>query len=104
MEASRSIGGLKSNSFVRLRKHSGDARLRIEIEDFGRADAILTNRGLLREKVEALRRQGVHPTDDGWGGWLGRYQKALCEVEADRLIVSRERAGRPTTKPKRTRT
>jgi hypothetical protein len=87
MEERRSLGGLRTNSFVRLRKLSGDGRLRIEIEDFGYAEAILTNRGLLREKLEALRRQGVSPTDDGWGGWLGRYQKALCQIEADRLLA-----------------
>jgi hypothetical protein len=91
MEERRSLGGLSTNSFVRLRKLSGDGRLRIEIEDFGYVDAILTNRGLLREKLEALRRQGVSPTDDGWGGWLGRYQKALCEVEADRSLAGVDR-------------
>ena len=69
MEESRSLGGLKTNSFVRLRRLSGNGRLRIEIEDFGHAEAILTNRRLLREKVEALRRQGVRPTDEaGEGG------------------------------------
>ena len=91
MEERRSLGGLSTNSFVRLRKLSGDGRLRIEIEDFGYAEAILTNRSLLREKLEALRRQGVGPTDDGWGGWLGRYQKALCEVEADRSLAGVDR-------------
>jgi len=90
MEERRSLGGLSANSFVRLRKLPGDGRLRIEIEDFGYAEAILTNRGLLREKLEVLRRQGAHPTDDGWGGWLGRYQRALCEVETDRSLVGRE--------------
>jgi hypothetical protein len=94
MEEIRSLAGLSTNSFVRLRKLSGDGRLRIEIEDFGYAEAILTNRGLLREKAEALRRQGTRPTDDGWGGWLGRYQKALCEVDADRLVVSQEQVNR----------
>jgi Protein of unknown function (DUF3363) len=89
MEERRSLGGLNTNSFVRLRKLSGDGRLRIEIEDFGYAEAILINRSLLREKVEAMRRQGVRPTDDGWGGWLGRYQKALCEFEADRTLAPR---------------
>ena len=90
MEERRSLGGLSTNSFVRLRKLSGDGRLRIEIEDFGYAEAILTNRGLLREKLEVLRRQGAHPTDDGWGGWLGRYQKALCQVAASRPLARTE--------------
>jgi hypothetical protein len=42
MEEARSLAGLNTNSVVRLRKLSGDGRLRIEIEDFGYAEAILT--------------------------------------------------------------
>jgi hypothetical protein len=90
MEESRSLGGLRTNSFVRLRRRSGNGRLRIEIEDLGHADAVLTNRPLLRERAEALRRQCVGPSEDGWGGWLGRYQKALCAVEADLSMLSRD--------------
>ena len=63
MEETRSLGGLKTNSFVRPRKLSADGRLRIEIEDLGHAEAVLSNRRLLREKVEALRQQGVRPTE-----------------------------------------
>ena len=89
MEETRSLGGLKTNSFVRLRRLSGDGRLRIEIEDLGNAEAVLSNRRLLREKAEGLRQQGVRPTEEGWGGWLGRYEKALCEVEAERSFVGK---------------
>jgi hypothetical protein len=89
MEESRSLGGLKTNSFVRLRRRSGNGRLRIEIEHLGHSDAVLTNRPLLREKAEALRRQGVEPTEEAWGGWLGRYQKALCAVEPDLSMPGR---------------
>ena len=90
MDETRSVGGLKTNSFVRLQRRSGDGRLRIEIEDLGNAEAVLSNRILLREKAEALRQQGVRPTEEGWAGWLGRYQKALCEVGADRSFVWRD--------------
>jgi len=90
MDEARSLGGLKTNSFVRLRKLPADGRVRIEIEDLGDAEAVLSNRLLLREKAEALRQQGVRPTEEGWGGWLGRYQKALCEVEAGRAFVGRD--------------
>ena len=73
MEESRSLGGLKTNSFVRLLRLSGNGRTTIEIEDLGHAEAVLSNRPLLREKVEALRRQGrFGPSErtageDGWG-------------------------------------
>jgi hypothetical protein len=100
MAESRSIGGLKTNSFVRRRKRPGHAQVSIEIEDFGHAEAILANRGLLREKVEALRRQGISPPDDGWGGWLGRYQKSLCQAEEHNLtnqLTDRQRGRRLPT-------
>jgi hypothetical protein len=102
MEETRSLGGLKSNSFVRLGRASGNGRLRIEIEDFGNAEAVLSNRRLLREKAQALRQQGVCPAEDGWGGWLGKYQKALCDVEADRSFIGRnQQADRPARRRSR---
>jgi type IV secretory pathway VirD2 relaxase len=106
MEESRSLGGLKTNSFVRLRRRSGNGRIRIEIEDLGHAEAVLSNRRLLREKTEALRRQGVGPSEDGWGGWLGRYQKALCAVEtglpmlgSDHTVGTTQSVGRALRNP-----
>lgn len=95
MEESRSLGGLKTNSFIRLRRSSTNGRVGIEIEDLGHSEAVLTNRRRLREKVDELWRQGLCPTEDGWGGWLGRYQKALCEVEAERdFVTSEQRMGK----------
>jgi hypothetical protein len=96
MEESRSLGGLKTNSFVRLRRLSGNGRLRFEIEDLGHADAVLTNRPLLREKAEALRRQGVRPTEEAWGGWLGKYQKALCTADAGLEMLADDQQNRVT--------
>ena len=75
MEESRSLGGLKTNSFVRLRRLSGNERLRIEIEDLGHSEAILANRPLLREKAEALRQQGIRPTEEA----LGRVVREIPE-------------------------
>jgi hypothetical protein len=90
MDEIRARGGLKTNSFIRMRTQTDDGRLRIEIADFGQAEVLLTNRQLLRETFEELRRHGRRPTEDGWGGWLGRYQKALCEMETDRAFVNRD--------------
>jgi hypothetical protein len=88
MEGIRSRGGLKANSFVRLRSLPVNGRLRVEVEDLGHAEAILTNRTMLREKIHELREA---PTEEGWGGWLGRYQKALCELDQDRTQVKLDR-------------
>jgi hypothetical protein len=88
MEEIRARGGLKVNSFIRLRRLADDERLRIEIEDFGHSELFLTNRPMLRKKVEDLRSQGIRPTEEGWGGWLGRYQRALCEMDVDLIRSS----------------
>jgi hypothetical protein len=101
MEDIRSRGGLRTNSFLRFRRLSGSGRPRIEIEDLGSAEAVLSNRRLLREKKAELRNVGVEATEDGWGGWLGRFQKALCEADKEKALdqtnpqTHRERSRRP---------
>jgi len=89
MEGIRGRGGLKANSFLRLRKVSENGRVRAEVEDHGPAEALLTNRAMLREKIHELREAGLGPAEEGWGGWLGKYQRALCEIEAERSSTRR---------------
>jgi hypothetical protein len=80
MEAARNRGGLRTNSFVRLRKLFTDGHPALEIDDLDDSEAILRNKGHLRETAQRLLRRGIIPQEDGWNGWLGRYQKALKEV------------------------
>jgi hypothetical protein len=80
MEEVRSRGGLKTNSFIRLRKLSTVHGPVVEIRDMGDSEAILRNKGHLRETARDRIQRGVFPQDDGWNGWLGRYQKALREA------------------------
>lgn len=80
MEEARGHGGLRTNSFVRLRKLFADGHPALEIDDMGDSEAILRNKRYLRETAQRLIRRGVVPQDDGWNGWLGRYQKALEEA------------------------
>ena len=94
IEEVRSQGGLRANSFIRLRASSIDGRLGVEVKDFGNADAILANRQHLREKVEHLASLGVTPQEDGWSGWLGKYQSAVC-AEAE-TPIEKDRGHRVT--------
>jgi hypothetical protein len=80
MEEARSRGGLRANSFVRLRKLFSAGKPLIEIEDLGHSEAILKNKQHLRSAAQALVRRGIIPTEDGWSGWLGRYQRAVSEA------------------------
>ena len=77
MEAARSRGGLRTNAFVRLRKVFAEGHPVLEIDELGDSESILRNKGYLRETVQRLVRRGIVPQEDGWNGWLGRYQKAL---------------------------
>jgi hypothetical protein len=52
---------------------------------------MLTNRTMLREMIHELRETGLGPAEEGWGGWLGRYQKALCELDQELTQVKLSR-------------
>jgi hypothetical protein len=82
LEAVRSQGGLRTNSFVRLRKLFGQGHPSLKIEELGDSESILRDKKYLRETARRLIRRGIVPQEDGWNGWLGHYQKALSEVAA----------------------
>jgi len=41
---------------------------------------LLNNPRHLGDAARQLTKQGIVPTEDGWGGWLGRYQSALYKT------------------------
>lgn len=78
MEEARSRGKLKPNNFVRLQKRFvAGGQPTLKIEDFGAADSILKSKAFLGRAAEALITRGIIPGEEGWGGWLGRYQAAV---------------------------
>jgi hypothetical protein len=83
MEEARSNGQLRTNSFVCLRKIDTEGGPIIDVRDLGDAEALLKNRSVLREKARALLKEGMIPEQEGWGGWLGRYQAALTNTAAE---------------------
>src|SRR5581483_3740904 len=89
LEHARSCGKLRVNSFVRLRKQFENGRPVLDIEDLGDADVLLGNRGHFESKARALVKRGVIPTEDGWGGWLGRYQRELAHAAAPQRPLDR---------------
>jgi type IV secretory pathway VirD2 relaxase len=80
MEEARSRGELRTNSFVRLRKVPVDRALMLDVNDLGDAEMLLSNPRHLGEAARQLLKRGIMPTEDGWGGWLGRYQSVLCKT------------------------
>jgi hypothetical protein len=86
MEMMRDNGGLRTNAFIRLRTISRDSRPMLAIDELGDAELILHNKLYLREATRQLVRRGITPQDDGWNGWLGRYQRALHDAAIRRQI------------------
>jgi hypothetical protein len=77
MTEARSRGGLTPNSFVRLRKRFAEKKPILEVQELGDAEAVLLDRQYMRQTARNLIKRGVIPEEDGWGGWLGRYQAAV---------------------------
>jgi len=75
MEEARSRGELRTNSFVRLKKLTAALT---GVTDLGDAERLLTNPLHFGEIARECIKRGVAPVEEGWGGWLGRYQAALC--------------------------
>jgi type IV secretory pathway VirD2 relaxase len=93
MEAVRNRGGLRTNSFIRLRNLFTVGSPALEIDDMGDSEAILRNKRHLGDQAQRLIQRGIVPQEDGWNGWLGRYQKALsaAALESQRLAKESER-------------
>jgi len=95
LEAARSQGGLRTNSFVRLRKLFSEGHPMLKIDELGDSESILRNKGYLRDTAQRLVRRGIVPQEDGWNGWLGRYQKAVADAsttpERQRPVKETER-------------
>jgi len=83
MVDARARGELRANSFVRLRKLFINGRPILEVEDLGHAEKILSDRSHLEETARKLIQRGTAPAEDGWEGWLGRYQRALRDVAVE---------------------
>jgi len=88
IERLRADGGLRTNSFLRLRGVSANGKLVLQVQDLGDAETAIRNRSLLGVKARSLLESGIVPTVDGWGGWLGRYQAALAG-EANEILHGR---------------
>jgi hypothetical protein len=92
MDEARARGEMRPGSFVRFRR-AGDEGSDLQIEDLGDAEALVSNPDRLSATAAALLNKGIAPREDGWGGWLGRYQAALRQA-ATRLPCSKTPAPR----------
>lgn len=98
MEDARSQGKLRVNNFVRLRRQFVNGQPLLEIDERGDANAVLKNKAFLSDAAQGLIKRGVIQREEGWGGWLGAYQRALRQAamarEAERLKSKQRRIDR----------
>jgi type IV secretory pathway VirD2 relaxase len=99
MEEARSRGDLRTNSFVCLRKLPVADAVMLDVNDLGDADALLDDTSHFGGAARQLLKRGIMPTEDGWGGWLGKYQATLCK--AAREIEERNRGDQAHERPRR---
>jgi type IV secretory pathway VirD2 relaxase len=76
----RSRGGLRPNSFIRLRKAFVDSKPVIEVQDLGNADELLGDARHFEQAARYLLESGTALPQESFAGWLGQYQKALLEA------------------------
>jgi type IV secretory pathway VirD2 relaxase len=89
MEEARSRGELRTNSFVRLKKLSPTCPL-MDVVDLGDAERLLRDPRFFGDAARECMKRGIAPSEEGWGGWLGRYQAALCKTVHE-MVERRER-------------
>ena len=84
LQAARHQGELRPGSFICLRR--GGPRFRLAIQDFGDAEALLSD----KPKLDAVARS--HPdtsVSTDWGGWLGRFHATIVDAQRDVADASR---------------
>jgi len=77
VEEARSRGELRPHSFARFRRTFAGRGPVLAIQDLGDSEEVVNAHGRLEATAKALMKRGILPSEDGWGGWLGRYQTAL---------------------------
>lgn len=80
IEKARSRGELRVNSFIRIRNLSATGTVVWEVQDFGDAEGLIGKSQYFNNTARRLQNSGIVPIEDGWGGWLGRYQAALADA------------------------
>ncbi len=81
--------GLKIGNFIELTStpflaDDGVARVRVKFRSLGNAHSLLGDKMFLAQEVQrTLEATGTLPTEQGFGGWLGDFQRALCSTTQD---------------------
>lgn len=76
IESARQKRLLQPNSFVELSSVASGQRSRLVVRDLGNSEDYLAS-DQLASRAERLVARGLVPSEADWGGWLGKYERAL---------------------------
>lgn len=87
LDEARARGDLRTKSFVAITKSiDEDHKRRIQIVNFGNAEALLENQAHFQTVAERLIKRGqLCIGDERWNGWLGQYEDRLQNAISDAL-------------------
>jgi len=77
VEAARGAGKLAVNSYVRLEESFVEKIPRIDVSDYGDANALLQNQTFFRQQAQLSASHRSAERQNTWGGWLGQYYERL---------------------------
>jgi hypothetical protein len=80
IESARHQRKLVPNAFIRITPRSANGRTLLIIVDLGSSDQLLNNTEDMRNRAQAMMKRGIVPEENGWGGWLGRYESRLTHA------------------------
>jgi hypothetical protein len=91
IESARHQRKLAPNAFIRITPRSANGRTLLLIVDLGSADQLLNNTEDMRNRAQALMKRGIVPVENGWAGWLGRYENRLTHAFQEILADQQHR-------------
>ena len=80
IESARHQRKLAPNSFVRIDPHPANDKTILHITDLGPSEQLLSNAQQIRNRAQLLVKRGIVPGENGWAGWLGRYDARLVRT------------------------
>jgi len=90
IESARHQRKLAPDSFVRIDPHRTNDKTVLHITDLGPSEQLLSNATQIRNRAQLLIKRGAVPSENGWAGWLGRYDAQLAGT-AQELLTGQHR-------------
>jgi len=80
VETARQRGKMKPNAFVQFIRRSIGGNTDLKVDDLGDSERLLSDQRHMRKAVQEIQKRRMITADNGWGGWLGKYERTLVET------------------------